>query len=365
MSAARRAGGAAVAALLAVLAACGNSTGGSNPGPRVVLSPLVDTLYVADSAAAPSVTYYDASGAVQPAGPVSWSSGATGVATVDPASGEVHAVGPGLAVISATAHGTTGSALVVVTRVLDVSLLVDTIYVMPHDTFTVPVLVRDKSGTPPAPRFSAATNAVFTIDSVTGAVAGLSPGGFLPFIVHADSAADTGFVEVDSLTDTTGGKGYFTVLGSAVARRRASARAENYQMRSGGTGFRIFLKVAAGNTTVENLGIGLLTPVTAPDSAPLDSISAGEAQGSVFLCSPARPYGFWSSFATSPSLLAVSRPGGWIVVRRVVPVTGGYAISGSFFFDAQRSDFPDDPSGRLPIRGVFVAPLVTNPGTCQ
>ena len=52
-------------------------------------------------------------------------------------------------------------------------------------------------------------------------------------------------------------------------------------------------------------------------------------------------------------------------IRKVIAVTGGSAISGSFVFVGQRADFYTDPSGRLAIQGDFVAPLITNTTTCH
>lgn len=52
-------------------------------------------------------------------------------------------------------------------------------------------------------------------------------------------------------------------------------------------------------------------------------------------------------------------------MTQVRAVTGGLAISGRFRFDAQRVDFYDDPLGRLPLRGTFVAPLVSDTRTCR
>ena len=61
----------------------------------------------------------------------------------------------------------------------------------------------------------------------------------------------------------------------------------------------------------------------------------------------------------APPIVAISRPGGSITVTQIVPVPGGFAISGRFSFLAQRTDFYTDPLGLLPIRGTFVAPLTT------
>jgi hypothetical protein len=51
-------------------------------------------------------------------------------------------------------------------------------------------------------------------------------------------------------------------------------------------------------------------------------------------------------------------------VTRIVTVTGGLAISGRFRFDAQRTDFYFNPLGVVPVRGTFVAPLITDLRPC-
>ena len=326
--------------------------------------PLVDTLFAGDSLAARGATYYDAAGNAQP-GTATWTSSATGVATVNAATGVIHAVGPGLAVITATINGTAGQGLVIVTAPLSLTLLLDTIVLLPQDSLVVPVMVRRQGGSPPAPWFSTTTAGLFSIDSATGRVVGISTSAALPFTAHADSVTVPGTIQVLSPGDTTGGKGGYTVFGSVTADRRAGARAENYT-RSGGTPtFRLTLKVAVGNVTVESVNLTTLTAVTAPDSIPLDSLSVSEAQGTAFICQPLRSVGLWSLNTSTAGILGVSRPGGWVVIRKIIPVTGGSVISGSFYFVAQRADYYNDPSGRLAVRGNFVAPLITNTTTCH
>ncbi|HEY6807410.1 MAG TPA: hypothetical protein VI160_01385 [Gemmatimonadales bacterium] len=359
---------AAAGVLGAALTACYDN-GGPRTLPYLLLSPLVDSVFAGASVNAPAVTYFDAHGDSQPAGTVRWSSSAPGIATVDSVTGAIHGVAGGIAVISAAARGTQGSALVVVSRPLDIALLLDTIILLKNDTFAVPVQVLKQGGGAPAPKFHVATNAVFTIDSVTGAVAGVGSGGPLPFTVTAtdgvDTVSATGAVEVLNPGDTTGGKAAFTILGSVLERRRATARAENYTRHGDTLTFRLAVKVPLGASTVETVDLTLRDSVAAPGVAAIDSLSFAEEQSIAFVCAPARSYALWSSRAVAPNLLALSRPGGTLTVRKIIPVTGGQAISGSFSFDAQRVDDYADPSGRLPIRGIFVAPLIRNTATCH
>jgi hypothetical protein len=350
--------------LLIALLACHNSTG-TSAQPYVVVLPLVDSLFVGDSLPSLTATYYGADGNTLPTTSVRWSSASPGIVTIDPVLGTIHGVSTGIAIISATTNGAVGSALIVVSPTLSLTLLLDTIMLLPQDTFVVPALVRLQSGVGPPIWFSAASNAVFHIDSATGRVTALSPGQALPFTAHADSVTAGGTVEVLSMGDTTGGKGAFTVFGSVIEHRRATARAENYTRTGDTLTLRLAIKVPVGTGTVESVNLFVRTAVTVPDSVSLDSLSVSEAQGSSFICHPLRSAAVWASNATTATLIAVSRPGGWLVIRKVVPVTGGSAISGSFYFVAQRADYYGDPSGRLTIRGDFVAPLIQNTSTCH
>jgi hypothetical protein len=219
--------------------------------------------------------------------------------------------------------------------------------------------------------FSAATNAVFGLDSATGRDSATAPGGPVRFVVHAalgaDTTADSGTVEVLSPIDTTGGKAAYTMFGTVIRSVRTAAEAANYKRDGDTLTFRLRAFIAQGATTVEAIVITVRTAVTAPGTFPIDSISPAEAFGSAGadpVCRPPRNWGTWSTIATSPRLDAYSRPGGQIVITQVKPLPGGLAISGRFSLPAQRLDLYDDPLGTLPIRGTFVTPL-TAPGTSR
>jgi len=82
------------------------------------------------------------------------------------------------------------------------------------------------------------------------------------------------------------------------------------------------------------------------------------------VCRPARPWGLWSTRTSTVDIAAVSRMGGTFSVARVVTIPHGLAISGSYRFDAKRTDFYSDPLSGLPVRGTFVAPVITDLRTC-
>ena len=207
---------------LALAAACGDV--GPQGSPRVVVAPILDSLFVGDTLPPRTARYFDASGDSQATGPVRWSSSNPAVLAVDSVSGVIVGAGPGAALLSARANGVTGAALLVVSRVLDLALLLDTIYLMPGDTLTIPVAVRDTDGSPPPVRFTPVTSAVLTIDS-TGLITAIGPSALVAYTARADSVTASGAVQVIQLADTVGGKGSFTVLGTVIRRARPRARA--------------------------------------------------------------------------------------------------------------------------------------------
>jgi hypothetical protein len=357
-----RARPAALALLAAALAACGEN--GPAARPHVVIDPVLDSLFVGDTLAAPLVRYFDAHGDSQANGPIEWSSSDPTVFTVTDA-GVIVGAGPGAALLSARTNGFSGIAVLVVSRALEVSLLLDTLYLMPGDTITIPVQVRAQSGGLATVWYRSVPNAFHTLDSSTGRDSAKAPGAAQPFMVFAalgaDTAADTGATEVVQLSDTTGGKAFLTVLGTAIQRVRAGARALNYRRDGDTVTFRVSLPVVVQGITVENLVITLRDSIHAAGTFSIDSISPTEAFGGGFdfVCRPKRPWALWS-IQTQPPLRALSRPGGSIVITQVVSVANGRAVSGRFRFSGQRTDLYDDPLGALPIRGTFVAPLIAD-----
>lgn len=348
------------ALLCAVLAAACSGTEPS-PSPRVTVQPILDSLFVGDTLATRTATYVDGAGNPQPTGPVRWFISDTSVLGVDSITGQLAGRRPGAAVLSARANGITGTALLVVSRTLDLSLLLDTIYLMPGDTFTVPFSVRDKDGAPPAVTFDAPTQAVFTI-TAGGLVTAVAPGGPFPFTAHADTVTASGAIEVVQLTDTVGGKAYYTVLGTVIQRARRPARAVNYRRQGDTATFRIAFPLGA--PAVENVVITLRDSVVTTGTFAIDSISPAEAFGSAdFICRPVRSWAAWS-LESDPPIYALSRRFGTIVITQVDTLAHGLAVSGRFTFTGQRFDLYDDPLGALPIRGTFVAPLITDTRPC-
>lgn len=341
------------------------------PGrPSLVLDPVLDSLFVGDVSLRPSATYYDGAGGSRIPAPteIHWASSDTATLGVDSVTGRMTARRRGIALVLATVQSTLGSALVVVSNPLDLTLLLDTIYAMPGDTLTVPIAVR-KLNSPPAPVVwyeAPASNAVYTIDSASGRLTALAAGGPVRYIVHADTIADTGAVSVLSLSDTTGGKFFFSVLGTAVAHVGGPMTAANYSRSDHNLAFRLVGTHPSGVST-QTVRITLPDAVLAARAYPIDSLGPSEAGqlllSSPVICAPPRAWGLWAS--QSPSILALSRRGGILGITQIVAVANGQAISGHFTYTAQRTDLYADPLGVLAIHGSFVAPLVTDPTTCR
>lgn len=350
---------------------CNPSSGPSSLA-QVLVTPVLDSIFVGDSLGPLSVTYLGDNGQPQPAGTVTWQSGDPSVISVNATTGKIVALQPGFALVIATAHTRPGAALVIVSRALQASLLLDTLYFMPGDTFTVPVQVTHQAAGVPTVWFQAigGSNAVFTIDSATGRDSAKTTGGPLPFRVLAalgpDTVADTGAVRVLTLSDTTGGVGAYSILGTVIRQVNVQTQATNYQRAGDTLTFRLRAFITQSNVTAEAAVVTIRTALSTPGTQPIDSLSTSELPSAGYepVCHPPRNWATWSTIATNPPIIALSRPGGSVTVTQIVPVSGGFAISGRFSFLAQRTDFYADPLGRLPIRGTFVAPLTTLTGRC-
>ena len=338
--------------------------------PSLVIDPVLDSLFVGDVSLRPSVIYYDGAGGSRIPAPteIHWASSDTATLGVDSLTGRMTARRRGIALIVATVQSTQGSALVVVSNTLDLTLLLDTIYAMPGDTLTVPIAVR-KLNSPPPPVVwyeAPASNAVYTIDSASGRLTALAPGGPVRYIVHADTIADTGAVSVLSLSDTTGGRFFFSVLGTAVAHVGGSITGANYRRSDDNLAFRLVGTHPSGVST-QTVRITLPDALLAARAYTIDSLSPSEAGplllSSPAICAPPRAWALWAS--QSPSILALSRRGGIIGITQIVALLNGQAISGRFTYTAQRADLYADPLGALAIHGTFVSPLVTDRTSCR
>jgi len=357
--------------------------------PTLILSPILDSMFVGDSLVARDFAYYNTDGQRANPGPLTWTIGPNSVATINPTTGVIHGAGKGVATVTASGGGATAIALVAVSRPLDLTLLTDTVVLMQQDTFTIPYAVQKKS--------VAATDTVWfdpspsprvTINTTTGLVTAVTSGGAVPYVVHvtsggADTVSDTGAVVVLGLTDTTAA-GYFfqTVFGTAIRHEGGPAVGVSFPRLNGKLGFLLLARALSPDSTLLDSTIVVLRDsVIAPNTTVnIDSINPNEASPSRFgslnsICNPPRPWAFWRSVHTvaPPNFIIAyshSTPpdsvAGSITITQFAQAAGGGAIiSGRYRFITRRTDLYTDPLGVETIRGTFVVPLLTRPDVCQ
>ena len=351
---------------IAALAACGDLGVGNGRG-AVQISPVLDSIFVGDRLPALRVTYIAPDGNPASPGQVIWASSDTSIAQIDSLSGGITGRKRGAAIVTARAQGLTGGALLVVSDTLDITLLLDTVYVMPGDTLRVPVVVLKSSPPAAAVWFKAPINSAYSIDSTSGRITALTPGGPIPYIVHADSLTDTGAVYVMSLGDTTGGKIFYSVRGTVITHVGGPAHAVNFVATSGRQAFQLTGTYVPNGITTQRVRITRPDSVIAAGVYAIDSLSPLEDPSSSVAppatCAAPRPWAVWT--ALSAGIGSYSRQGGKFVVMQIDSVPGGQVISGHFTFTAQRTDLYTDPLGVLSITGSFVAPLVSSTTVCR
>jgi hypothetical protein len=359
-----------LAAFSVILAACSLDVAPLN-NPKIVVTPVLDSLFVGDQLVKRQVTFVDSHGNVQDPGVVIWTTSDTSVLAVDSLTGRITGRKAGVAVLYADAQNAEGFAVIVVSPPLKVTLLVDTIFLMPGDTFSAPVEVVHQAPGTPMVWFSAVASAAVTVDSATGLVTANAVGGPVSITAHAalspDTVTDGGTIQVLQLSDTTGGAAYYTIFGTVQRARRVTVRGAIYPRNGGTPTFQLVLQTLNGATVLEEADIVLRTPPAGPGAYPIDSLSLLEAprQGVDPVCNPPRDWGRWFTFVQAARLDAVSRNGGTLSIAQIVSVPHGQVISGHFYLPVQRTDRFVDPTALLPIRGTFVAPVITGPSTCH
>src|SRR5260370_25310660 len=246
--------------LVVVAAACGDGSGPSG-SPRMLVKPVVVSVFAGDAGVTRGVIFLSAAGDTTAPGPVRWSSLTPAVFTVDSVSGKITAVHRGLAILVGSASGVSGRALVVVSDTLQLTALLDTIYLLPSDTITIPVVVQRKGGSPPAPWFATANAAIDTVDSATGLLTSRAT-GTARYFVHAGARADTGTIVVRPAdTATANSRSFFSVSGTANRRAGGLAYAINYTQHGGAPRFQRRPSSQSGVTVQANLPLAIWTTV--------------------------------------------------------------------------------------------------------
>jgi hypothetical protein len=346
----------------------------------LVVAPILDSVFVGDTLAPRDAFLQDENGVHHDPGPVMWSISPTSVATID-AAGRVAGKSKGTAIVFALASGALSAAVVIVSRPLEMTLLMDTIYVMPTDTITVPLAIAQKTPGVTTIQFDPSPmSSVYTIDAA-GLVTAQAAGGPVLYRAHlsdgTNTVSDSGAIVVMSLTDTLGsGKFFMTAFGTAIRHQSGGALALNYARLNGKLAFRL-VDTLTSSTVDERVLITVPDSVQGPRLFEIDSISPQEATSTISTlhptCNPKRPWALWASLLPSPGIVAYSHgrtptdsvAGSLSITQYAQAAGGGGIISGRYLFKAQRVDLYGDPLGSETIRGTFVAPLRERHTTCQ
>ncbi|HEX2647829.1 MAG TPA: hypothetical protein VHO95_11435, partial [Candidatus Dormibacteraeota bacterium] len=276
--------------------------------PTIGLTPILDSMFVGDNLPARKVTYYDSNGQIVAPPPITWTIAPDTVATIDAATGAIHGVRKGLALVTASASGaTSGIALVAVSRTLDMTLLMDTVVMMPGDTLTLRPYLAIKQKVPtgytvhydtsPAPT-------VYTMDTTAGRITAGATSAAARYVARVtdgtNTVADTGAVNVLVLTDTSE-RGHFfeSVQGTAIRHHGGSSIATNYAKLNSKIAFQLLDSAALSVDTALDL-----TTIVLRDSLPglgtfvIDSLNPQEVGSrglDQVVCTPPRPWGVWQS----------------------------------------------------------------------
>jgi len=343
-----------------------------------VVTPVLDSVFVGDTLPARSVYLDDGAGHHTDPGPFVWRISPTSVATID-ASGRIAGISKGSAlVVAARPDSIKSGAVVIVSRPLEMTPQLDTIYLMPGDTITVPLAIKQRTPGPTTLQFDASPMpSVYTIDNpATGFLTAHATGGPVLYRAHltdgTNTVTDSGVVVVMTLTDTTGdGRFYMTAFGTGIRHQGGGAYAAHYAKLNGKLAFQL-IDTLTRNAARETVQITLRDSVLDAGTFELDSIGLAEANPPSNqlnlnpFCNPKRPWAYWSSVPIDVNLraiLALSKGtatdsvSGQLIVTQYRAVGGGAIISGRYFFRAQRRDLYGDPLGLELIRGTFVVPL--------
>ena len=355
----------------------------------LVVSPILDSLFVGDTIPPRSVSLVGSDGVSRNPGVVSWSISPESVATVDSVTGKIVGVSKGSALLLAHAAGVTSPALVVVYRPLDLTLLMDTVVVLPGDTLSLGPFLAVRQKVPSATTLSfdsSASPRVYTIDTTTGLIRAQGTGGPVRYVARLSdgthTVADTGAVVVYTLADTNSpGHFFMTATGTAILHQGGPAIALNYLAANG---FRRAFRLTDSLTTADGTSINkvivtLKDSLTSTGPFEIDSLNPQEAGSQISsftaFCNPPRPWAYLDVTPTSPIAAGYqayshttppdSIAGHLFITQYVAAAGGGAIISGRFMFVAQRTDLYTVPAGVEVIRSTFVAPVRQRDDVCR
>src|SRR3989442_9046303 len=195
-------------ALCAALSACVESTSVQK---FVALDPILDSVFVGSQRPLPNVTYFDGDKLQTPAASaVTWSSDPAILAVNNPP-GNMTGVARGTALVTATVQSAQGSAIIAVSDPVDITLLLDTLYLLPGDTMTIPTIILHRDPTLPTVSYDPSPDpTVYTVDANGRVTATSTPGGPIAYTVHANDVSATGKVYVLDPTNPASRKAFFS-----------------------------------------------------------------------------------------------------------------------------------------------------------
>src|SRR5256886_4703963 len=303
------------------------------------LSPILDSMFVDATLPPRPLTSPAPAGIPQNPGVIKWHIAVDSVggvpapvATIDSVTGEIVGKRRGTAVVYAEAQNLLAPALIVVSSRLDLTLLLDTVFVMPNDTITLPLAIVQRPGSPPYTYWFSPTpdSARYTIDTATGVVRAFATGAALAYVAHAatsqDTVADTGAVVVMTPTGPPGGRFFASVAGITIRHQGGGAVALNYRnTTTGKLPFRLVDSVGSRTAPVfERLMITLPDSVVDIGRFEIDTLNPQEARAGLgpldVVCNPPRAWAVWSTSAGSGIIAFSHNLIGF-------PAAGGIALS--------------------------------------
>ena len=342
--------------LLSGVAACGDDGGVAEVPVRVELTPDRDSLVVGEVATPFVAQAFNARDEPIPGALFTWRSDQPSIAAVDSLTGRVIAVARGVAAITARTGLVADTSEVFVIAPVSLSLPLDTVILVPGDTFSVPVILQVAGGGAPPPVIFGGGNAsVASVDPSSGLVTAIGE-GVVAFTAQADTVAVRGGIEVRSVTDTLNGTFYLGLSRALDRRGRFASRGFNHPTDDGGTAIQL---VADGADGLRRMAFLLTDSLSGTRIDTVGTLAPSDLDpGQDPVCLPPTSWVFYRDDSGSPSAVALSLGGGTVRFTSVAPIPGGWAVSGRLQATLQLTDVAGAP-GRVSAIATFAVPVVS------
>lgn len=338
-----------VLAILAVTA-CETRVTVSDIAVALTVSPGADTLVVGDTAAPfrPTAENY-AGDTIAPL--VRWSVADPVTASIDSVTGVIVARAPGITRVTASTPSLADSAILTVLGPPSLALVLDTIPLLPGDTFTARVVARGPDGQGVAVTYAGGDPAVASI-SATGHVLAVAPGRAL-YTVSSDTLTATGIIDVLAPGDTSTGHAVIALSGALRVQHQFAGRW--WQHPDSATGSLVWLELLGPGS--RRLWGALRDSLAGPGTRTIGPAPAGTASA----CDPTAGWLQYADPAATPEVLAQSEGGaGAVRIQRRDPIEGGYRISATIDAALALRDAGGGTT-RVALLGRYVGALVSLP----